>query len=46
MMMNKQNPLVFITPRLRPPVAKALASAMAVVPHSAIHLVLDVDTEV
>jgi hypothetical protein len=38
--------LVFIAPRLRPPVANALASAMAVVPHSAIRLVLDVDAEV
>jgi len=46
MMMIKQNRLVFIAPRLRPPVAKALASAMAVVPHSAIHPVLDLDAEV
>jgi len=38
--------LVFIAPGLRPPVANALASAMAVVPHSASHLVLDVDAEV
>jgi hypothetical protein len=38
--------LVFIAPGLRPPVANALAGAMAVVPHSAIHLVLDVDAEV
>ena len=38
--------LVFIAPGLRPPVAESLAGAMAVVPHSAIHLVLDVDAEV
>ncbi len=38
--------LVFIAPGLRPPVASALISAMAVVPHPAIHLVLDVDAEV
>lgn len=38
--------LVFIASGLRPLVADALASAMAVVPHSAIYLVLDVDAEV
>ncbi|HBE23918.1 MAG TPA: hypothetical protein DDW21_10930 [Verrucomicrobiales bacterium] len=41
-----ENRLVFIAPGLRPPVANALAGAMAVVPNSAIHLVLDVDAEV
>jgi hypothetical protein len=41
-----KNRLVFIVARLRPPVVKAMASAMAVVPHSVIHLVLDVDAEV
>ena len=40
------NRLVFIAPGLRPSVANALAGAMAVVQHSAIHLVLDVDAEV
>jgi hypothetical protein len=38
--------LVFIAPGLRPSVANALANAMAVVPNSAIRLVLDVDAEV
>lgn len=38
--------LVFVAPGIRPPVAKALASAIRVVPASAIHLVLDVDAEV
>lgn len=38
--------LVFIAPGIRPPVATALGLAMAVVPASAIHLVLDVDAEV
>lgn len=38
--------LVFIAPGLRPPVAEALARAMAVVPAEAMHLVLDVDAEV
>lgn len=38
--------LVYVAPGIRPPVAKALVSAMAVVPKNAIHLVLDVDAEV
>ena len=40
------NRLVFVAPGIRPPVAQALGSAMAVVPITAIHLVLDVDAEV
>lgn len=40
------NRLVFIAPGLRPSVATALTRAMAVIPHAAIHLVLDVDAEV
>lgn len=40
------NRLVFIAPGLRPSVATALTRAMSVVPHAAIHLVLDVDAEV
>jgi len=40
-----KNRLVFIASGLRPPVAEALASAMSIVPHAAIHLVLDVDAE-
>lgn len=38
--------LVFVAPGIRPPVAKALARAMDIVPTSAMHLVLDVDAEV
>jgi hypothetical protein len=38
--------LVFIAPGIRPPVAKALADAMSIIPANAIHLVLDVDAEV
>jgi len=38
--------LVFVAPGIRPQVANALASAMPLVPASAIHLVLDVDAEV
>jgi hypothetical protein len=38
--------LVFIAPGLRPPVARALAAAMQVLPADSIHLVLDVDAEV
>jgi hypothetical protein len=38
--------LVFVAPGIRPPVAQSLASAMQVVPTSAMHLVLDVDAEV
>jgi len=38
--------LVFVAPGLRPPVAQALAAAMQVVPGGAVHLVLDVDSEV
>lgn len=38
--------LVFIAPGIRPPVAKALADAMSIVPANSIHLVLDVDAEV
>ena len=38
--------LVFIAPGIRPPVAQALAHAMAIVPTPAIHIVLDVDPEV
>ena len=40
-----QNRLVFIAPGIRPPVAEALASAMRILPPSAIHIVLDVDAE-
>lgn len=38
--------LVFIAPGIRPPVAEALAAAMATVPATSVHLVLDVDPEV
>ncbi len=38
--------LVFIAPGLRPPVARALAAAMQILPADSIHLVLDVDAEV
>lgn len=38
--------LVFIAPGVRKKVATALASAMDVVPSDAIHLVVDVDSEV
>ena len=38
--------LVFVAPGIRPPVADALAEAIAYVPPSAVHFVLDVDAEV
>ena len=38
--------LVFIAPGLRPPVARALAAAMQILPLDSIHIVLDVDAEV
>jgi hypothetical protein len=38
--------LVFLAPGIRPPVAQALTAAMALVPSTAVHLVLDVDAEV
>jgi hypothetical protein len=38
--------LVFIAPGLRPPVAEALAKAMAILPPDSVHLVFDVDAEV
>ncbi len=38
--------LVFIAPGLRPPVAEALAKAMALLSPDAVHLVFDVDAEV
>lgn len=38
--------LVFIAPGIRPPVADALARAMDIIPRDAVHLVLDVDSEV